>query len=315
MPPFRRNSSQSTSHLGLSAKDQKPQKTISELFATSKRPAAGLEDAVAGFAPICKRSKHLHPAPPDSPRPKALTPAEMYSFPPSPSSRTRSTNGIASSSEVIDLTGSPDTGSPAPSPKPRKPTGIIRASALKSQNGPRKLVVKNLKKAPQADPEKYYNQVWNQLDAALSAIFANEHIPYSFEELYKGVESLCRQDHAPALYKKLREKCKHNVSVRVLEPVLKSASIAQENARTLDVVVKAWSTWTDQMVCRTRSSKRLTNCRRLPFAKYSSTLTGHTSYSRKRWVQLKRWAFTYSVHKSTHMQSFTLKFCKEHTIC
>lgn len=272
MPPSKRSSrSQSTSHPGIAANDQKPQKTISELFATSKRPAAGLGDTVVGFAPICKRTKHFHPIPPSSPPSKALTPAEMYSFPPGPSNRTQSTNGLSNTSEVIDLTGSPNGGSPATSPRPRKSTGTVRVSALKPQNGPRRLVVKNLKKAPQADPEKYYNQVWNQLDAALSAIFADEHMPSSFEELYKGVESLCRQDHAPALYKKLREKCKQNVSVRVLDSALKRASIAPQEFHTLENVVQAWSTWTTHMVCRIRCFKELTNCRRLPFAQYFST--------------------------------------------
>lgn len=245
MPPSKRSSKQTTSDQGLVRKDPDTQKTISELFSTSKKSTAGLGKVIADCVPPNKRIKISHPL--DSPSVKALTPAEMYNFPSSSSKRTNNTYGTSDDAEVIDLTGSPHGGSPKPSPTRPRPGGTVRATALKPQNGPRKLFVKNLKKAPQADPEQYYKQVWKQLDAALSAIFADERMPYSYEELYKGVESLCRQDHGPAVYRQLRDKCKHNVSVRVLKPFVERASTANA-VNTLDAVVTAWSTWTAQLV-------------------------------------------------------------------
>ena len=251
MPPSKRSSSHSrekrqrkSSHQDLLGNDQNQQKTISELFATSKIPSARLGTTTADGVSPTKRLKYSHTTSPPS---KPLTSAEMYSFPPSNTKHTSKADITVDGPEIIDLTGSPTSGSPKPTPTRRRPSGTVRPTTPKPHNGPRKLVVKNLKTTPKADPEQYYNQVWKQLDAALSAIFANEAMPYSFEELYKGVESLCRQDHAPAAYRKLREKCKQNVSLRVLEPLVQHASTA-DAVGTLGAVVKAWSTWTAQLV-------------------------------------------------------------------
>ena len=250
MPPSKRSSSHSrekrqwkSSHQDLLGNDQNQQKTISELFATSKIPSARLGTATADGVSPTKRLKYSHPTSPPS---KPLTSAEMYSFP-SNIKQTSKTDGTVDGPEVIDLTGSPSGGSPKPTPTRRRPSGIVRPTTLKPHNGPKKIVVKNLKTTPKADPEQYYIQVWKQLDAALSAIFANEETPYSFEELYKGVESLCRQDYAQPVYRKLREKCKQNVSLRVLEPLVQDASTA-DAVGTLCAIVKAWSTWTAQLV-------------------------------------------------------------------
>lgn len=113
--------------------------------------------------------------------------------------------------------------------------------------GARRLVVKNLRKAPRANPEDYFNRVWAQLDAALSAIFTSEKVPYSNEELYRGVENLCRQDKAPVLFQKLLEKCKHNVTTKVKEPLVAKAR-TKRNDNLLRAVVEAWSRWNSQLV-------------------------------------------------------------------
>lgn len=118
--------------------------------------------------------------------------------------------------------------------------------------GARRLVVKNLRKAPRADPEDYFNRVWGQLDSALSAIFTGEKVPYSNEELYRGVENLCRQDKAPVLFQKLLEKCKHNITVRVKEPLV-AGTRSKRNDDLLRAVVEAWSRWNSQLVIPPRS--------------------------------------------------------------
>ena len=286
MPSSKRSGCQSTeqtqwklSHQSTPGSDQNPQKTLSELFATSEKPSVRPESIEAEGPSPSKRLKFSHTSPSTTLLPKNITTAEMYSFPPSTPKRNSSTNGAFSESEVIDLTGSPGAGTFKPASTRRKPSGTVRPTVSRPQSGPKKLVVKNLKKAPQADPEQYYNHVWNQLDAALSAIFVGGDMPYSFEELYKGVESLCRQDHAPAVYKKLREKCKQNVSVQVLEPLVQSAS-AVDTVDTLNAVVKAWSTWMAHLVNFTEPLKwALLTYYRLPSVQFFSTWTDRTSYS------------------------------------
>ena len=207
-----------------------PQKTISELFATSKR---GLKEDLPSISPSKKFKRGHATADQDAPAasPKALEAKDMRAF----------GNPTGRSSEVIDLTSSP-SGSPAK----RKPNGPFQRSRVTAQSGPKKLVVKNLKSTPRADPDEYYNIVWRQLDAALSAIFSNNNLPCSMEELYNGVESVCRQDRAPALYKRLCEKCTNDIRTRVKEPLFK-ASYSGTGVEVLDAVVESWSTWAKQL--------------------------------------------------------------------
>ena len=140
-------------------------------------------------------------------------------------------------SGVIDLT------LDAHDETPRKRKPLISGAA---KAGPRLIVINNRKRASAPDPNEYYNRVWEQLDAALKAIFAQEKLPYSMEELYKGVEIACRQDRAAPLYKKLCERCSSHISVNVKSSLLENAG-SGSNVDTLDAVVQAWSLWKKQL--------------------------------------------------------------------
>lgn len=266
MPRSRTGGSQSEESQRAGVSSEQKQKTISELFATSKttsaRPdAAGLQDSCPR-----KRMKHTHTVSTiDVPFDTA---AAMNSSPPTSSSRV---NGVTNTAEVIDLTASPGPAPPKISPSRKRLSGSVRPTSFVPTGGPKKLVVKNLRTTPRTDPDQYYNHVWNQVDSALSAIFSGGNLPCSLEELYKGVESLCKQDRAAAVYKKLREKCKCNVSVQILEPLLQQVSPVTD-IDLLEAVVRAWSMWKSQLVC-TLYESRMTSLMfcRLPFARYSST--------------------------------------------
>lgn len=234
MPPI--------SHSGSKPKDQRPrkqpcpmnggdepnpQKTISELFATSKQ---GLKNREIDDLPGASPSKKLK-ADRATKMARTMRSEDMYKFP-SPKSR--------QTSEVIDLTSSPN-GSPA---KGKLNNG--RSTNNKPHTGPKMLVVKGLRKVSRPDPDEYYNRVWGQLDAALSAIFTREKLPYSMEELYRGVEIVCKQERAPPLYKKLCEKCTRHISACVKEPLVQAAD-TESAVEVLEAVVRAWSTWSKQL--------------------------------------------------------------------
>lgn len=235
------------SQIACSSSEQR-QKTISELFAASKNTAARPEAADLRSLSPRKRAKHTHTSPSVATSCRGL--GDMYSgFPPaSPRRRDGGTGSPAKgAAEVIDLTGSP-------SPTPTKSTQIrrtigstIRPTSTAPNGGPKKLVVKTLKTIPKTDPDRFYNEAWKRLDAALSAIFDEAALPCSNEELYRDVQSLCRQGRAAPLYKQLREKCNQNVMGKVAEPLLQYASTAT-SVELLDAVVKSWSTWKTQLV-------------------------------------------------------------------
>ena len=211
-----------------------PQKTISELFATSKQGVKSLEaDNLPGASPS-KRLKHNHSTAETDSTPttmQALGPKDMFNFSP-PKSR--------HASETIDLTKSP-LSSPV-----RNRVNSIRPTTIGPHTGPKKLYVKGLKNDPKVKPDEYYNTVWERLEASLSAIFTDGKLPYSNEELYRGVENVCRQGKAADLFKKLEHACHQNILNNVKEDLTRRSN--NDNAVfVLESVVEAWSRWNKQL--------------------------------------------------------------------
>ena len=211
-----------------------PQKTISELFATSKQGGKSLEADNSLGASLSKRPKHNHSTAETDSTPvqmQTLRAEDRFQFS-SPKSR--------QAAEVIDITTSPN-GSPV-----RNKFNGVRLPPIGPQTGPKKLKVKGLKPASNADRDEYYNTVWKRLEASLSAIFADEKLPYSNEELYRGVEIVCRQGKAPDLYAKLKKKCSWNVLHEINEPLVGIAG-NDDAVAVLQSVVQAWSRWSKQL--------------------------------------------------------------------
>ena len=211
--------------------DNGQQKTISDLFSTSKQGFGLPTDGSLKISPH-KRLKTSHQLSSDSEvlAAKPVGPNDMYNF---------TTSKPKPQAEVVDLTSSDG------SPLRRNGNRLAYSSALNPGSGPRKLVVKNMKTAPRTDPQEYFNRVWSQLEVALSALFQDEKLPYSMEELYKGVEFTCRQDFAPELFKKLSERCSNAVGTQVQEALSKSVRL-DSDVGTLRVVIGAWSRWNRQ---------------------------------------------------------------------
>ncbi len=112
--------------------------------------------------------------------------------------------------------------------------------------GPKKLVVKNLRAASRLDTRAYFEKTWAEEDKALDAIFRNEKDPYSLEELYKGAENTCRHGHSADLYTSLSNKCEAHLNDHVRD------GIKREEAKSSDVdvlkaFVNAWQIWQKQL--------------------------------------------------------------------
>ncbi|KAL4920463.1 hypothetical protein BDW62DRAFT_208968 [Aspergillus aurantiobrunneus] len=113
--------------------------------------------------------------------------------------------------------------------------------------GARRLVVKNLRTGPRLNQDSYFDKVWGQLDAALSAIFSGGKPDLSLEELYKGAENVCRQGRAAQLSKRLQGRCREHVTGK-LHGSLADKSRTGSNIDTLRSVVEAWKVWQSMLV-------------------------------------------------------------------
>jgi hypothetical protein len=217
------------------------QSTISELFSSASKLGKPVDD----ISPSTKRIKR-----PSTPTSQSTPPS---SSPDTSSSKIRS---MRANSNVIDLTGSSAPSTPRASPVVSQPTSVssrsptvARPSNFQPHTGAKKLVVRNLRKTSRLGPEVYFDQIWVQLDAALTAIFNCGKLPYSLEELYRGVENVCRQDQAPKLYEKMKERCRAYVATTLKAPLLER--VGHSDVEVLQAVQSAWKKWYRQLVCQT----------------------------------------------------------------
>ncbi|MCJ1474829.1 hypothetical protein MMC13_003489 [Lambiella insularis] len=231
-PTTERSAAKSTSAESIrsprqSFEETPSRRTIAELSGPSKR-----KNTSEPLASSVKRLKRDHSPSTDGPNHRPVVPTKpdnMYTF------SSTATKG----KEIVDLTGSPTTSLRKGSISQRRPNNFV------PHTGTKKLVIKNFRKTSKSNPDQYYNTVWNQLDVALSAIFRHEKIP--LEELYKGVENVCRQDKAPALFQKLCERCKDNVLQNLRNPLIKDARNSAESIEVLRSATNAWSAWKEQV--------------------------------------------------------------------
>lgn len=204
------------------------QQTIQGLFSTQHKPSVG------HISPNNKRAKQEQTETPHgaSNRSLPLPPGDMYSFP-SKYDKPKNDNG------TIDLT---------KSPRARRPSSVITPvkTNFNPHAGAKKLVVKNLKPQSSWDADKYFADTWQQLDTALTTIFSNTLVNFSMEDMYRGVENLCRQGRAREIYDKLAQRCKSHINNTVKDSLL--AKSGRSNVQVLQDVLDAWAAWNSQII-------------------------------------------------------------------
>lgn len=213
-----------------SAEDTSKQQTLQSLFSGQQKPhiTEGL------ISPNSKRTKPDTTVRPSTP-PRKLATSDMYTF----SSR----SPVAKSNGVIDLT----DGTPPSSPQARRVNGATRGrSGINPHTGAKKLVVKNLKTNTSWDSKAYLEKIWGQLDAALAVIFKDGHDGFSKEDLYRGVENVCRQGGASTLFSRLESRCRQHVERDMRDPLQEKAGL--DNVTVLKAVLTEWARWKEQMV-------------------------------------------------------------------
>ncbi|KAK3708558.1 hypothetical protein LTR37_011453 [Vermiconidia calcicola] len=213
-----------------SSEDTPKQQTLQSLFAGQQKPH--VNTAVA--SPSSKRQRQDSRQPPSTP-PRTLATSDMYTF----SSRSPMSNGNG----VIDLT----NGSPQTSPQSKRVNGAMKGrSGINPHTGAKKLVVKNLKTNTTWDSKAYLEKIWGQLDEALSIIFKDGHDGFSKEDLYRGVENVCRQGGASTLFSRLQSRCADHVERDMFDGL--KEKVNTDSVTLLKAVIAEWVRWKEQMV-------------------------------------------------------------------
>lgn len=119
-------------------------------------------------------------------------------------------------------------------------------SAFQPQNGPKKIVIKNLRTPSRANLENYYAKTLEELDDALQAIFARRQPKQPLERLYRGVEDTCRHGKSEELYNRLRKRCESYLNNDLLNSI--KIEGGSSNVDMLKSVHKHWVIWEAQSV-------------------------------------------------------------------
>lgn len=120
----------------------------------------------------------------------------------------------------------------------------MRSAGLNPHTGAKKLVVKNLKPNTSWDSKAYLEKIWTQLDEALGLIF-NDGNGFSKEDLYRGVENVCRQGGASTLFSRLDGRCRSHIEKEVLQTLLQK--VESDNVSVLKAVLAEWARWSEHM--------------------------------------------------------------------
>lgn len=146
-----------------------------------------------------------------------------------------------------------------PSNGPVSPNGS-RSNKIPLKNNVRKLVIKN-SKTPNSDGQrsgsdqpakKYYDLTINKLKTSVESILAEQPTIYSLEDLYRGVENLCRYDKSSALWTMCHNSLSTYIKDRKTSLQIKTNECESEIEKEtsllaedfLTTLYKEWNQWT-----------------------------------------------------------------------
>ena len=149
----------------------------------------------------------------------------------------------------VDLTSPPPAASARRAPPPQAtPLNSVKTPPKPTlqQSGAKRLQIKNFRASNENYTTGYTKTTWKSLDMALKAIYACEKIPMSREELYRGVENVCRAGGAHELHHQLLESCENYVS-KELKPKIEK-NVGDEDIEVARQLNANWIQWEKQLV-------------------------------------------------------------------
>ncbi|KAF2736045.1 Cullin-domain-containing protein [Polyplosphaeria fusca] len=211
--------------------------SIKDLFTHQSKPKTAAAPPLSPSAKrpkldSCNNANDTH----ERDKERNMSTANMYHF---PSKRA----DMPANADVVEITSSPDS---SPAKAAGQKNGLRRMTPnMHANSGPKRMLVKNFKAARKIDPKAYLDQVWEKVDKALDTIFASGSIDFSLEELYRGVENVCRQGMAEDVCARLVAKCNKYVGGPLKDKV--KEGLGKLNVDVLRGTLQAWNIWNEQL--------------------------------------------------------------------
>lgn len=129
-----------------------------------------------------------------------------------------------------------------------RPDVVYLSKNIQPQTGIRKLVIKNLRREPRENLKDHYDRIWKQVSNALVAVFAGQEPKQPLECLYRGVEEICRNDQAEALFQHLQPSSNQYLEISLLPQISSQVHAESSRVEALRIVHKSWEMWSSRSV-------------------------------------------------------------------
>ena len=126
--------------------------------------------------------------------------------------------------------------------------GSGRSSNFQAYGGTQKLGIKDLNQDAASTDDLLLGKTWTNLDGMLTAIFHNENVAGSLEDLYRSVESTCLQQGPKRLLDRLQFRSRENIQELVRDRLVHEAALGGGDIEILGAVLMSWKSWKEQSV-------------------------------------------------------------------
>ncbi|KAF2671810.1 cullin-4B [Microthyrium microscopicum] len=192
--------------------------------------------ASEGASRTASSHEHYHPDPKRRKLDSTLEPAKVAPTTPCKMYAKRQPEIVKRQPEIVDLTSSQSSSPP--------PLRISRPAVISSpvKIDTKVLTVRNFRKA-KSSPQDYYNATVKKLERALDIILQGQTLGFSNEDLYKGVENICKQGRAADLCRCLTTRLSDHATTTMKNVLSRKVDVDTPSPQALKSILEEFYIW------------------------------------------------------------------------
>lgn len=132
--------------------------------------------------------------------------------------------------------------------KVARPDTVYLSKHFQPQAGIRRLVIKNLRKAPCSNIKHHFEESWTEVSSALMAVLDGQKPQQPLDRLYRHAEDICRNGQGEELFHHLNKQCTAYLQNTLLTYLSSKIQPGSSTIQTLQVLRSGWQTWNSRIV-------------------------------------------------------------------
>jgi nuclear pore complex protein Nup205 len=132
--------------------------------------------------------------------------------------------------------------------KVARPDIVYLSKHFQPQAGIRRLVIKNLRKAPCSNIKGHFEESWTEVSNALMVVLDGQKPQQPLDRLYRHAEDICRNGQGEELFHHLNKQCTAYLQNTLLPYLSSKIQPGSGTIQTLQVLHSGWQTWNSRAV-------------------------------------------------------------------